>query len=183
MKKLLSALLAVSLTAACLAGCGEKPEASKKESTPNNDSVSTSQTAQPLEIKWMADNQPSGEFCNPDSETKKMIEEKFNVKLTLESVDIHNVEQYNLYWASGNSPDYAVTNKPNIAMKLVDQNLVREIPKGYLEKYMPDWMNTIYSFMDESMVKPQITKNGKEYIIPFAGLPLPAVLSVRQDWL
>lgn len=186
MKKILSFILAASVIVACFAGCNLNKEATEENQSETNIKSSTTETKsqEPLEIKWLAYNQPSGILANPDSETKKLIEEKFNVRLSIETVDLHNTEQFNLYWASGNIPDHATTNKSSsITMKFVDQGIVREIPDGYLDKHMPDWMNTIYSFMTKEQVIPQISKGGKTYIIPYASQALPGVMSVRQDWL
>jgi putative aldouronate transport system substrate-binding protein len=138
----------------------------------------------PMEIDWLCYNQAVGTLANPNSEMKKLLEEKFNVKINLATVNIHDREQWNLYWASGNMPDFA---NPNVGsteyFRLVDQGILRPIPDGWLDLYMPDWMNNVYMSIDRETVYKQISKDGNAYIIPYTGGAPAYSLVLRQDWL
>lgn len=167
------------------AGCVKKDTADKKvEDTKPSTTEAETKKEVPMEISWMVYNQVSGNLGDPNSELLKLIEEKFNVKINVVEVDIHSQEQRNLFWATGNAPDYGEMNA-NAAdkFKLVDQGLLREIPDGWLEKYMPDWMANTYQYMDKEMVKKQISYNGKQYIVPKVGSTTPYIMAMRKDWL
>jgi len=138
----------------------------------------------PLTIEWLAYNQATGVLASSESEGKRLLEEKYNIRINIQTVNIHNIDQWNLYWAAGNMPHYANTNKASTeTFKLLDQGIVRAIPDGWLDMYMPDWMNNVYISIPKETVYKQISANGKNYIIPYhGGIPAYA-LFLRQDWL
>lgn len=179
MKKLLCIALTVVMALTTLAACNSSANVSSSAS------ASASVQAEPLEITWVVYNQ-IGITPDNDSTVKKLIEEKFNVKLTIPQVDIHTAEQWNLYWASGNTPDCAFMNNTSSAVfKLADQGLVRSIPEGYLDTYMPEYLESLYTIVPEEIVKTQIKYKDEEYIVPFANYTgnKPYVTAIRKDWM
>jgi putative aldouronate transport system substrate-binding protein len=137
----------------------------------------------PLAIEWVVYNQ-NGFLPNPDSEVKKLIEEKFNVQITIPALDVHNLEQWNLFWASGNMPMVVNCNKGQGTLRtFFDQGIVREIPDGWLDQYMPDYMDITYATVSKEDVYAQISYNGKVLQLPRSGGSSPLSMAVRQDWL
>ena len=140
---------------------------------------------EPLEIKWLVYNQLGGLLPNPDSEVKQLLEEKYNVTITIEQADIHNAEQMSLYWASSPSPDY-VSFSSGVARTfydLYDQGFFRSIPEGWLDTYMPDYMAILYDQFGEDEVKKQIKINGEDAYVPYSYEEWPYIMGIRQDWL
>ena len=188
MKKALALLLALVLVMGVFAGCSKTPstpagddnQPSGTDKQPNENG----ETEEPIEIKW-ACRAAIGVLPYADSDVKKLLEERYNVKITVEQVNIHDSEQYNLYWATGGNP--TVINMNNTAasvFKLVDQGAVREIPDGWLEEYMPNWMaGNAENMGSMEMVKKMISYNGKDYIVPYSGPVHGYVMGIRQDWL
>ncbi len=78
-----------------------------KEATASASSEAT--PAEKMKLTWIVYNQ----FDNPIKEgtpNQKLIEERFNVELEIPDFDVHNQEQWTLYWASGNTADRIVSN-------------------------------------------------------------------------
>jgi putative aldouronate transport system substrate-binding protein len=165
-------------------GCRKKGNKDQNVQDTKQSTTDAGTKGEPMEITWMVYNQVSGILPDPNSEVLKLIEEKFNVKINVVEVDIHSQEQRNLFWATGNPPDYGEMNADAATkFKLVDQGLLREIPEGYLEKYMPELMENTYEYISKDMVKSQTSYNGKQYILPRVGGSTPYIMAVRQDWL
>ena len=144
---------------------------------------STSPVTGPLTIEWLVF-PPSRVLANPENEAKKLLEEKYNVKINIIGVIIQDSNAWNLYWSAGNRPHYSSTNQPSTdTFRLVEQGIVREIPEGWLDLYMPDWMSNIYISIPKDTVYKQISTNGKTYIVPYTGGIQPYTLALRHDWL
>lgn len=143
-------------------------------------------TAQPMELTWIG-------FFNgavpvvDNTPVQKLIEEKFNVKLTLPKVDIYSQEQWNLYWASGNTADLitSVDFVDGVWKKLVDQNLVRPITEDMIRQNMPVYIQKTESIFDPSIVKSQLYYKDKVYGIPICNYTnsQAAIAALRQDWM
>jgi len=182
MKRLMALSLAVLLIFLCLAGCGQS-NANRGSST---EAPTANQSAdEPMVITWLARNQ-FNYYNVKDTECQLYVEERYNVKIDIvTTTDIGSAESINLYWASGNIPDVAVLNyDPHV--KLAKQGLLRELKLDDLEKYAPDWMNTIYSFTDKDKVMmPQIMVDGKIYVLPWMDISSnqPFVMGARKDWM
>lgn len=84
-----------------------------------------------LEISWLGQTNTTAKDGNL---VQKAIEEKFNVKIVHPSFTSAQPDKVNLMMASGDIPDgmYGFVNKV-----LVEENLVRTIPKEMIEKYVP----------------------------------------------
>lgn len=190
MKKLLALILAVVMVLSLMA-CGTKPEPVATEPPASTPAATTPATpeepAEPLQIKWVLFNQPSAPFsADVESEILAYIEEKYNVDIIPETVDIHDTETLGLYFAGGGDPDVITASWQVYSMydDLIDEGILRSIPEGYLETYMPDWMANCAEAMSVEAMYDQITyTDGQQYIVPFASTMNAYLMAVRQDWL
>jgi putative aldouronate transport system substrate-binding protein len=115
---------------------------------------------------------------------KQEIEKKFNVTINLVKVDINNEEQWNLYWAGGDTADYIVCNI-GTQRKLIDQGLVRPISEEMLRAEMPTWMAEIDSMLAADIVKAELNYDGKVYCIPYMDYAFMQtyIMQARKDWM
>lgn len=192
MKKIIALTLALLFVFSCLTGCGSKeetveevpaeevtePEANAEEAAPEEDI---------MEIKWMVYNE-SGVMPDPNLKVKKILEDKYNIKITIEQVDANSTESLGLYWASGGDPDvvsYTYATAQTVP-DLVANGYLRSIPEGWLDTYMPDWMKIVYdsSALNEEGVLAQVSIGGNQYVVPKNDVLNDGYLMViRQDWL
>lgn len=171
-----------SLAATILSGCsGGKEDATTKAS--NAPPVSTGANNKHLDISWIGHNQIGKINDATNNPVKKLIEEKFNVTLTMVPLDVHNKEQVNLYFADGKTADHIRINVDSNF--LMEQGLVREVPEDKLRKFMPDWMKSIESMADPKIVASTMKFKGKLYAVPFLNYAAlqPWVMGVRKDWM
>jgi len=126
-----------------------------------------------------------------NTEVQKVLEEKYNVKFTIEQVAADDTDAMNLYWATGNIPDVCVFRNLDGA-SLFRQGLIRSFPVEWLEQYAPDYMKTIYDFMGngdqalgKKMTLSQIAVDGKVIFVPRDSLTnhVGMLMCARQDWL
>lgn len=173
-----------SIAASVLAGCSGGGDGDKKGTdTGASPSASSGPYAKHLDISWIGHNQIGKINDAVNNPVKKMIEEKFNVTLTMVPLDVHNKEQVNLYFADGKTADHIRLNVNSTF--LMEQGLVREIPEETMRKLMPDWMKSIESMVDPKIVSASMKFKGKLYAVPFINYASlqPWVMGVRKDWL
>ncbi len=200
-KKLVAMLLTVCLLILTLTGCAGSGV--KEPSEPAGTATASPITApdstgngeedeepadefdEHLEIKWICYNQ----FDNPvpeGTEIQKLIEEKFNVTLTIPNFDIHNSEQLNLFWAEGNTADRIQTNSGTQYRKLVDQGLLRPITEEMAFEYAPTWMEIVYEMVDPEIIRAQMTYKGEFWGLPYTNATQSkqgGVMAIREDWM
>ena len=139
---------------------------------------------EPLEIDWIVYGQVSGESPSLSNKTIDYLNERFNIKINVVELNAAT-EQWNVYWASGESADYIQSNHGSADIfKLVDQGMVRSIPEGWLDEYAPGLMANVYAKIDPETVKTQISYNGETYIIPYTYADnCPFGMIIRDDYL
>lgn len=138
----------------------------------------------PLEIRWVARAKIGG-LTAKDNYVKHLLEERYDIKITVEQVNIHDRDQYNLYWATGGNPTVINMNNTAVSVfKLAEQGLVRSIPEGWLDRYMPNWMaaNAV-NMGGRDVVDSMIRYRGKDYIVPYSGQSHGYIMGIRKDWL
>ncbi len=175
-------MVCVSIAAMILSGCsGGQEDGGSKASTMAP--ISTGPYSKHLDISWIGHNQIGKINDAVNNPVKKLIEEKFNVTLTIVPLDVHNKEQVNLYFADGKTADHIRINVDSIF--LMEQGLVREVPEDKLRKLMPDWMKSIESMVDPKIVASTMKFKGKLYAVPFINYASlqPWVMGVRKDWM
>ncbi|WP_135556167.1 DUF3502 domain-containing protein [Paenibacillus cymbidii] len=183
-----------AVTTTIVSGCSGKdsgegakasPSASASSSSPAAGSASpvAGPYAKHLDISWIGHNQIGKTNFNNDNKIKKLIEEKFNVTLTMVPLDVHNKEQVNLFFADGKTADHIRLNVDSTFV--MEQGLVREVPEDKLRKLMPSWMKSIESMVDPKIVSSTMKYKGKLYAVPFINYAAlqPWVMGIRKDWL
>lgn len=198
MKKLLALMLSLLLVLGCFTACGTKeqteepaPSVSEKETPaveekPAEETPAEEIKEEPLQIKWVVQNTINVPFdSETESELKDLIEEKYNVEIILQQVDVHDLDSLGLYWAGGGDPDVITGTWQvwNTWADLIDEGFLRPIPEGYLETYMPDWMAGVYAQLGEENVKAQTSLKGETWIVAGQRMTIPYVMAIRQDWL
>lgn len=171
------------LIPAMLVSCTNAPVSSAKPAS-GSASMPADTAKAPLEISIIAFPQ-AGFTPTNDNETKKMLEEKFNVKLNVVDVDSSSLEKYNLFFAQGGKADVVISyyDETNV---LVDQGIFREIKEEDLYSKMPTWMSKLETLVgDKETVKTLSKYNGKNYCIPFTHGPAveSGLMFVRKDWM
>ncbi len=174
-----------------LTGCSgnnkEPVKATASSTTPSTASASNSASANPyekqLEISWIGFNQTGKANDKMDSSTKKLIEQKFNVKINMVLLDMSNKEQVNLYFAEGKTADFINLNVPYAP--LLDQGLFKEISPDKMRKLMPTWMKKVDEMIGKNVTDITMQYKGKNYFVPYIGYAntQPWVMGVRKDWL
>jgi putative aldouronate transport system substrate-binding protein len=139
-----------------------------------------------LTITWMVYNQ----FDNPVPEgsvNQKLIEEMFNVELIIPQLDVHNQEQWTVYWASGNTADRIQSNNMNnFFHRFAEQGLIRPISEDMLYTYAPNFMELVEALVPKDLVIPQITFNDEVWLMPYTNIAQAKqvwVTAARKSWM
>ena len=189
----LAILIAVALV---VGGCAKtelaseatstKDEAAESEATSASQQNETTEPENPMEIIWLAYNQ-SGYNVEEGTLTQQLIEETFNVKLTIPTIDIFNEESWNLYWASGNTADHIQTNSmQKYFIDFAKQGLIRPITKDALYSYAPDWMESMEQLMDTDTMMAQISYEDQLWCMPLLYYNWAKniyITTARKSWL
>lgn len=136
-KRILALCTTAILMLSMLAGCGSSTDTSTAGSTQSSNSGDSSvvyDTSKTLEISWLG---LGGNNIVDGNPVQKMIEEKFNVKITNTKVDITDTEQLNILLSSGEMPDTAFLYKTVAEMENLD--LIRSIPMDMIKQYYPSY--------------------------------------------
>ena len=179
-KKVLSVLLAASISVTPLWGCSSQ--------NPSDNSQESSQTAggeeEPITISWLAyqtDAQP-----DPDSKIVKAVEERYNVKFDFWFVDNQKWDDtLNVRFAAGEMPDvFRLKTKGNLN-KYVQQGVVGELPIEMIEEKAPNYMKMVEEYDTENLMWMPTRINGKNYGFTFPAIrnTYPTSLVWRLDWL
>ena len=194
--KRVSLLLVLSMLLTALVGCGskndttteDKPAESNTDNTETNAAETeapTDDAGDPMVIDMVA------MYTYEDTQVQKDLEEKYNVKFTIEQVAADDSEAMNLYWATGNTPDVCINRNLDVK-SLFRQGLVRSFPVEWLEEYAPDYMKSIYEINDpndlehgKEIVMSQIMVDGECVFVPRDSVTnhVGMLMCIRQDWL
>lgn len=139
-----------------------------------------------LDITWIVYNQ----FDNPVPEgsvNELLIEEMFNVELTVPQLDVHNQEQWTVYWASGNTADRIQSNNmSNFFTRFAEQGLIRPITEEMLYAYAPDYMDLMEELVPKDLIIPQITFQDELWLLPYTNIAQAKqvwVTAARKTWM
>lgn len=139
-----------------------------------------------LELLWMGHPHVLTEPVPPEGNvTQKLIEQRFNVKITNVPVTINNNEALMLYFAEGKTADLINVFGQNVMETLANQGLLRTIPEEWLYTYMPGWMSKMESFFGKELIANQLKYNGKVWGPPGSNYAqtTPNFLIARKDWM
>ena len=185
-------LVLVMVMVTILAGCKPQEESSAPETSkaPQETEQMTAEVSEepvneePMDITWLGLN-PKGVPIAENTVTELYLEEKFNVNLTAPNVDQFNDEQWNLFWASGNSADLVCSLALNRTTNLIDQQLIRTISSEMLETNLSTWMSMVRSIIDPEVIAKQIAFDGDIYLVPYANrsADMTYIAAIRADWL
>jgi len=143
-------------------------------------------SGQALEILWMGHPHVLSEPAPPDGNvTQRLIEQRFNVKITNVPVAINNNEALMLYFAEGKSADMINVFGEGTMNTLADQGLLRTIPEEWLYTYLPVWMRKMESFFGKELITNQLKYKGKVYGAPGSNYAqtTPNFWIARKDWM
>ncbi|NLC67819.1 MAG: hypothetical protein GX754_03320, partial [Clostridiaceae bacterium] len=117
---------------------------------------------------------------------QKLIEERYNVELKIHDLNVHNEEEWTLFWASGNTADHIISNNMNrYIYKFADHDIIRPVSKEMLYSYAPDWMKAVTDLFGEDVVFPQITYKGEVWALPQATFAnkISYIMAARKSWM
>lgn len=185
-KKLVSCIAFILLAAMLITACGdsgtsETPSTADGSGSKEASEESAASDEEPLKISIITYNQV-GYAPVDGTEVQKIVEERFNVEFEVISLDIHDSEQYNLYFAQGGEADVMF----NVSSEMIDQGMIREISLDDLYERMPTWMAKIEELVgDAEMVKTLSKYDGKNYCVPYTHGPAieSGVMIARKDWM
>ncbi|HHW30559.1 MAG TPA: extracellular solute-binding protein [Clostridiaceae bacterium] len=190
-KKILSLvtifLLITSLLVGCVSSTSKDTPGSQDQQaadTKKEDSAPAGPYDEHLDLIWIG--HYAGYSPKEDTEIEQLIEEKFNVTIHPVKMDYTKDEQWNLYWASGNTADsitvYQINNRYE---RMISQGLIREITEEMLRENMPTWMKKVESMTDPEILKIKMYYDGKLYGAPSftATQAIPWVTGIRKDWM
>lgn len=185
-------LVIILLSTFCLSGCvsGTQPSENKKTVVPSTDGAVTSSVAtenkfsKNLELTWIVHNP----FDNPvkeGTEVQKLIEERFNVTIKIPEINQFDDDQWNLYWASGNTADVITKNGMGAYLqKFADQGLIRPITKDMLYKNAPNWMKTVDDLVPQNALK-YVTYKDEIWAMPSSNIDYSFrfIVGARKSWM
>lgn len=186
-KFLYTGLLAVIVAAVSLAGCssnngnGGQSSPSVSPSAPTESSSPEPEGAKEITLNWLTYQYGP---VDDNSESKKLLEEKFNVKFNIWYMDATKREELlGTKMASGQFPDFmTVYNGADLA-KFIDQEVAVTYTEEELNTYMPNYKALVDKYNPESWT--YVKRNGEYMGIP--SLNTDGVygwaVAWRKDWL
>lgn len=191
-KRTLVALSAVLLTSAALSACGNNnnnesnASASSSPSTtasaPASPSASSAEPAAPYELKWLKAQDISVPYDPEKDAVKQAIEQKLNVKIDAEMVDVQQYKtKLNLKMSSGDIPDVVRIDFADDFQKYAPLGAFVDLTDLINETDTPNIMREVSPEVFE-----QAKVNGRIYGIPYQGGPGAGYrwdLVMRSDYL
>lgn len=118
-----------------------------------------------------------------DTPVELFIEERFNVDLEPQEVDITNTEQYNLWVAQGGDADYWQTFHNNQFQTLLRQGVFREVSREMIYEHAPSYMKHVYNILGEELADQYVQFGGKYYGLAYGQTDDPYIHAARKDWM
>ena len=193
LRKTIGLVIGLIMILAIFAGCQkeEQPEPTKAPEVKTSEAATATPEPEPedpylsmentLDLTWIGLNGTEIEDANY---VQKILEEKFNVKLTNTKIDVNNDEQVNLMLAAGDMPDAGFMYEDPVEM--YDNALTRTIPVSFMGKYAPDYV----AMLNEYPLgwKLYVSPDAADEYLAITGLSLSnenlTVDSIyRYDWL
>lgn len=137
----------------------------------------------PVPVTWVSNNEFSGVWPSEDGWMVQYINETYGLDLDVLEWDIFSQEAVTLKLAAGEIPDFMIM--PGYFDQMVDQGLLREIPKEMLEEKTPNLVQLMAQIDPQNKARSLWSRNGRLYAIPGANTHVTAssVRLLRKDWL
>lgn len=191
-QKLIAILVVMTLMVALLGACGQKETVPDKSEivaeTPtenNSDDVEKSQDEidpdKIYDVSWVGYQMAP---INDDAAMLDYWKEEKNINIEVENIEFSKWNEImNLKMASGEIPDRIYMFDTLSFAQYVGQGVLAEIPMDYLEKYAPNYMEDLESFLPGLIEKGMV--DGKLYGLPTQLKAVNFVYSPiwREDWL
>ncbi|MBP1988792.1 extracellular solute-binding protein [Paenibacillus eucommiae] len=179
-RKVLQSLSTVLLVAA-IAGCSSNPSSSPNVST----TPTAAATKAPEKQMMMQFYSVTPEKVVTDGYAGKLIREHFNIDFEVQPRKGETyVQNTQLSIASGEVPDTFEGLDVINFDKLVDQDVLAEIPPELLEKHAPKYMEWLKKALGDDPLRYSM-RNGKNYAMPILWTigSKRMVFGMREDWL
>lgn len=182
--KALSATLAVAIMATALTSCAAPTSSTGSKSTASGGTSTPSSNQEPVTIEWLAW-QPSAQ-PEADSEIVAMVEEMFNAKFNLWSIDDQQWDEtLNVKLAGGTMPDVIRLKNIQSLPSYIKQGVVEELPLDLIKEKAPNYYKIITDADTNNSAWDATNYEGKNY--GFIGISkdgeYASVLAYRQDWM
>ncbi len=179
-------LTSVTLAAAVLSACGTKDGASTADPTPAGSAGATASakpTKEKLNLRIMIDSNPSAQLpAEADDFVKKTIEEKFNVKLTVDYMPAGQdyINKLNAQLTANDPPDMWRDATGDGGQKYALDGVLGEIGKFVNPQAMPNYFK---NWVDETTFnRYQVQGKVVRAPIPYSK-ELYRAWYIRKDWL
>ena len=170
--KFLGVVLAVVLVAQ-IAACGQaqRGDAAAPAAPATDNRFAGTPYEKHLDIVWMPHNEYDLPFEGPPSHVTDMLDEMFNVTITVPLVDNLNGEKWAAYFAAGGTADLVYRNGNPAHTTFIPQGIVRTIKWEWLYEWAPDWMDNLIKKvgLSENDIKLGSRFNGEYWMMPMAG--------------
>lgn len=196
-KRILAGMVIASLVGLALMGCSggnnskvqeqtASPQGQPEKTTapsPSSSPEADNPYADAVKLKWLGFNE-QGYLPKDGTRIQKELEDRFNVEIENVKVDIYNLEQVNVYFASGESADVIMHNASRID-QMVDSGVIRDVPFEWLEQYAPAIVQALDGVAPTELWRDKGSYGGKFYAVPSLSKTwlTPRVLSLRKDWM
>ncbi len=139
-----------------------------------------------LELSWIVYNQ-ADVYPEKDTPVQKLIEERFNVTLDIQELDIFNEDEWTLFWASGGMADRIQCNSMGkYIYEFADQGIIRPIEYSWLNEYAPGVMEIVMSLVDEDYLKQSVIYKDQLWCLPNSTSASPFlshIMYIRKGWM
>ena len=143
MKKVICLFMASVFAVSALGGCGDSKE---KQSETTEEAAGEESGDEPMELLQMVHNT---ENYNEDQEVRKVLEEKYNIKIKVEQIPDEK-DAVTLRIASGDIPEILWDVPFADYREYVSQGVLAEIPVEWIQEYAPDYYNWIMEDVGEN---------------------------------
>jgi len=173
-------VLGLALLTTAIAGCSS--DGGDPASTPGAGAEATQTQKERMKLQFWS---TTPEKVLPDGYALKTIRDEFDVDIDILSRNNETyVQTLQLSIASGEEPDWFSDLDFKDYDKLVDQEVLAEIPPELLEEHAPKYMQWLKKELGDDPFR-YTMRNGKNYSMPSLWTlgPRGNVMGIRQDWL
>ncbi|MDF2647546.1 MAG: transporter substrate-binding protein, partial [Paenibacillus sp.] len=179
--------LVLIMGALSLSACSSetKPTPGDASSSPqaSSPSASAAQQKEKLKLNWFVNGPNNSILPSKDQDfVKKVIEEKFNVDLSIEHMQVGDeaTTKLNLKLASGQAPDMFMA-EGRASQKYIIDGVVQDLTKIMTPETMPNYYK--YWTNPEELKRFQVENVFKRALVPYSSRGYISSYYIRKDWL